>query len=392
MTGAARPPCGFGKSAQGTQGLQGAAVHMRRIEPLDWQRGLLAFSIMIYHLTGWHYRHPDSGTVLGRLGIYGVSMFFVLSGLSMALVYSKFIRDGRTSIVFFIRRIFRIWPLLWVAVAMVTVGGVLLKHSNIDWLLVLLNLTTLFGFVSPSSYVNTGAWSIGNEMVYYALTPGFIWAYNRRLAYGNLALAMTTAVGVYFASYALTADAPLATQWSVYINPFNNLFLYCAGIAIYYNVRSSGHGNAIAAISMLMSVVIFCFYPASGDLVNIVVGPERAIFCLASVLLVIAFYNLAMQLPRWLSGALSALGVATYGVYLLHPIVHSILVALFGVLGIHVPPLLAATLTVIATVGGALVSYRVLEAPLIRLGRRITSPRVDTRVDERIRSVHLPGT
>lgn len=372
------------------QCIEYTTIHMRRIEPLDWQRGLLAFAIMIYHLTGWHYRHPDAATVLGRLGIYGVTMFFVLSGLSMALVYSNFILDGRTSIAFFVRRIFRIWPLLWVAVTVATAGGVLLNDNYIDWSLILLNLTTLFGFVSPGAYVNTGAWSIGNEMVYYALTPALIWIYNRRIAYGNLVFAATAVIGAYFAFYALSSEAILAAQWNTYINPFNNLFLYCAGIAIYYNCRTSNHGNVVAAISMLTAIVIFCFYPASGDLVNIVVGPERVVFSFASVLLVVAFYHLAVELPRCLARGLGALGVATYGVYLLHPIVHSTLVAVFEKSGTYAPALIIAPLTIVATVGGSLISYRILEAPLIRFGKRITSSRVAVRTGESVRPAHQP--
>ena len=57
-----------------------------RIESLDWLRGLMAVSIMIYHLTGGLFFTLDSSSVLGRLGVYGVSVFFVLSGLSMAVV------------------------------------------------------------------------------------------------------------------------------------------------------------------------------------------------------------------------------------------------------------------------------------------------------------------
>ncbi len=62
-----------------------------RIESLDWLRGLMAIAIMFYHLTSWHITPLDSSSVLGRLGIYGVSVFFILSGLSMAVVYSNFI-------------------------------------------------------------------------------------------------------------------------------------------------------------------------------------------------------------------------------------------------------------------------------------------------------------
>jgi peptidoglycan/LPS O-acetylase OafA/YrhL len=69
---------------------------VNRFEPLDWLRGLLALSITVYHLTCCALQPPDASTFLGRLGIYGVSMFFVLSGLSMAAAYATFIGDGRS--------------------------------------------------------------------------------------------------------------------------------------------------------------------------------------------------------------------------------------------------------------------------------------------------------
>ena len=161
-----------------------------RIESLDWLRGLMAIAIMFYHLTYWHIFPLDSSYFLGRLGIYGVSVFFVLSGLSMAIVYSNFIVDKQTAAVFFIRRIFRIWPLLWICVAIVTIPS-LLKGNEASIMQVLLNITTLFGFVSPSSYINTGAWSIGNEMVYYALTPILIMSYEKNIIKGNAILALS---------------------------------------------------------------------------------------------------------------------------------------------------------------------------------------------------------
>lgn len=75
-----------------------------RLESLDWLRGLMALSIMLYHFGGKH----DAATPLGRLGIYGVSIFFILSGLSMAIAYDRYIQGFRTSVTFFIRRLFRI--------------------------------------------------------------------------------------------------------------------------------------------------------------------------------------------------------------------------------------------------------------------------------------------
>ena len=345
---------------------------MNRLESLDWLRGLLAVSIMVYHLTGWTLYHPQSNDLLGRLGIYGVSMFFILSGLAMAAGYANYICNAPTAAKFFVRRIFRIWPLLWLAVAAVVVGGVVIKGETIDWVLVLLNLTTAFGFVSPGAYINTGAWSIGNEMVYYALTPPLLMIYNYSLRAGNAVFTFTVAAAAGFAFWALSAAETLASQWALYINPFNNLFLFTAGVALYYNTRTWAPQPKSVLLLLITSTAFFVFYPAEGDLIVLVTGTNRFVFCTASVLIVLAFYKLTSQPPRWISAPLSALGAATYGVYLLHPIVFPALSLVAKRLGLPLSPLEAAAATVAVTIAVALLVYRHFELPLIRIGKRLT--------------------
>jgi peptidoglycan/LPS O-acetylase OafA/YrhL len=211
------------------------AMAMRN-EPLDWLRGLLAASIMICHLVGWEIAQQDASTLLGRLGAYGVSMFFILSGLSIALVYHGFIAGGSTASRFFVRRIFRIWPLMWIVVIIAAVTHAA-QGDPVSWKVVAINLTTLFGFIKPTAYINTGAWSIGNEMVYYALTPVILAVYDRSTRSGNVLTGATVLVGLVFSHVLLDAQVPIAEQWGTYVNPFNNLFLYCGGIALYYNAN-----------------------------------------------------------------------------------------------------------------------------------------------------------
>ena len=347
---------------------------MGRLVSLDWQRGLLALSIMFYHLAGWKIAAPQSQDVLGRLGIYAVSMFFLLSGLSMAIVYHDFIHEPRASVRFFIRRVFRIWPLLWVAVALVSFGGALLKNQPLDWALILLNLTTLFGFVSPGAYINTGAWSIGNEMVYYALTPALLTVYARSRLYGNLVVAATVVIAAVFATAVLSPDASLASQWQAYIHPLNNLCFYTTGVALYYNARDWTPDGARAGALLLIATVVFCAYPASGDLVVIVTGASRFVFFAASAAAVLAFYKLSPRLPSALAGPLTALGAATYGVYLLHPIVFGAVEMAAKRLSLSMPPSATIAATVTLTIAAALLSYAKLELPLIRLGKAVTTP------------------
>ncbi|MBU1238787.1 acyltransferase, partial [Myxococcota bacterium] len=205
-----------------------------RIDSLDWLRGLLAVSILLYHIISWETGKLGSSSFLGKLGVYGVSMFFVLSGLSMALVYSHYIKDVRTSVFFFIRRIVRIWPLMWFAVFS-SVFIAFLAGNRYPISKIVLNITTLFGFVNHSaSTINTGAWSIGNEMVYYSLTPFILILYNWRKWCGNIVLLASVVLAVYFSGYAMDSSSSLGAQWGIYKNPFNNFFLYCAGIALYY--------------------------------------------------------------------------------------------------------------------------------------------------------------
>ena len=291
---------------------------MNRLDSLDWLRGLLAVSIMTYHLTSWLFYTPDAGGILGRLGVYGVSMFFVLSGLSMAFVYSKYKCDIQCALNFYTRRVFRIWPLLWIAIFLVSLGKVIL-NIEISWIKIFLNLTTLFGFLSPAAYINTGAWSIGNEMVYYALTPFILYLFNKRVLYGNLVLLVTMLIGGLFACEIISSDKTLASQWHSYINPFNNLFFYCSGVAIFYNTHASNYGNKVVASMLFIALSTFLFYPSNGDEVILVTGANRFIFSTASILMVIAFYKAQLKIPRLLSIPLKQLGIVTYGVYLLHP-------------------------------------------------------------------------
>lgn len=156
-------------------------------------------------------------------------------------------------------------------------------------------------------------------------------------------------------------------------NPFNNFFFYCSGVAIYYNSRPSGYGNGFALACLLVALSAFVLYPASGDLLNIVTGLNRMVFYVASVLMVLGFYNLSVRPPAWVARPLGALGLATYGVYLLHPIVHSTLKAIFTLWHLEPVPSLIIGLTLVGTIAASLATYRYIELPLIRYGKSITS-------------------
>jgi peptidoglycan/LPS O-acetylase OafA/YrhL len=335
----------------------------KRIETLDWLRGLMALSIMLYHLSSWVIAPLNIDTILGRLGIYGVSIFFILSGLSMAIVYNSYIKDFTTSIIFFIRRIFRIWPLLWIVCILIfmqqyTTG----THS---WKLLFVNVTTLFGFIKPTAYIATGAWSIGNEMVYYAFTPIIVYLYNKKNILGNLFLIICTAIGMLFAFYFLDSKIVLSNQWSLYVNPFNNLFLYVIGISIYYNFKDVSIKQNINILILLITTALFCFLPFHGDQILIVSGFGRIIFVVLSTTIVFCFYKLRIKLPLFISSILESLGLATYGIYLIHPVVYMFILKIEN-------DFIYFSLISIVTIISSIISYKFFEIKFINLGKKVT--------------------
>ena len=343
-----------------------------RNEPLGWLRGLLAASITIYHLVGWEIAQQDASSVLGRLGAYGVSMFFILSGLSIALVYHRFMADRSSALRFFVRRIFRIWPLMWIVVIIAAVTHAV-QGDPVSWKLVAINLTTLFGFIRPTSYINTGAWAIGNEMVYYALTPFVIAVYNRGRRLGNVLTGATVLIGLLFSHVLLDAQVPIAEQWGTYVNPFNNLFLYCAGIALYYNADHLEPSRATCLAVLAVGVAVFIWHPVAGNFIQILTGWNRIVFCAASIAIVFGFYKHRGGLARIVALPLTQLGLAAYGVYLLHPVVWQACSQLFGLLHLESTPAAMIGATIAGTLVIAWVSYHCYELPLIRWGKRLTS-------------------
>ena len=126
----------------------------------------MALGIMVYHYYTWTGFKFGAETLLGKIGIYGVSVFYVLSGLTLFIVYHEKLGIGNIRN-YFIKRIFRIFPLLWLSIFL----SVVFLNNQASFTILLLNLSGLFGFVAPDRYIAVASWSIGNELVFYAFFP-----------------------------------------------------------------------------------------------------------------------------------------------------------------------------------------------------------------------------
>lgn len=200
---------------------------MQRIESLDYLRGLCALSIMLFHYASWTKITPtDAHSFLGRIGIYGVSTFYILSGLNLFLVYQGRIHNWQQSRDFLLKRFFRIFPLFWLATTLVIgwnrfisqSSHFFLKFSGLD---IFLNYSLLFSFFKPTAYLATGAWSIGNEIVFYSFFPLLLLLAHKHAIFLPATTIVSLAIAAYFAFVEISAATGLDLQWATYINPLN---------------------------------------------------------------------------------------------------------------------------------------------------------------------------
>lgn len=337
-----------------------------RLYNLDYLRGLCAFGIMLYHYLSWTKGDLSATTFMGRLGIYGVGIFYVLSGLMLFYVYYDKMNFKKEDLIsFFKKRVFKIFPLLW----FVTIYSIILSRKIPNLFDLFLNLSGLFGFVKWTAYFSAGVWSIGNELVFYAFFPFFIlFSKKYKWLMGLLSLALL-ALFLYFTFVGLDAHQDLRSQWAIYINPLNQVLLFLAGFFIGLLFRKVEMKNALTLLLLGVSVALFIFYPTTeADKISIVTGENRLIFSLISIIICLCFFKLRIKLPGIFHNPLKLLGEASYSVYLLHPLVW----AFYGGISNHLFKMsvpLRFSLCILSTLFISYIVYTYFEKYFIRLGR-----------------------
>ncbi|MFM9872942.1 MAG: acyltransferase family protein [Fimbriimonadaceae bacterium] len=341
-----------------------------RIECVDALRGLLASGIMFFHVFGWT-NLLQTGTwhhFWNWLGIYGVEMFFVISGFSMAYVYLDRPLLTKNGLVdFFWKRFMRLWPLYFTAFLIATafrfithdMEGVNAKNA-------ILHATLLFGFIDPSIKGIIGGWSIGVEVVCYAAFPFLIWAWKKTWSTFILFTALT-AIAFFWSTTQLDPSLTLEPHWAAYVNPINHVFLFAMGmlIAKYFLEKRHSPANLFSRIILAFVSGITLFTPLTSTDLATVTGMGRIVFVVLSFFLCLQSAT-QIKTPEPLAKILNPIGLWSYSIYLLHPFAFQGL----KLAGIANQPILHASLTIVSTFLLAKFSYQYLEKPSVNWARK----------------------
>lgn len=350
-----------------------------RVLGWDMLRGLCALAVALYHLLLWQ----DVAT-LWSFGSYGVYLFFVLSGASLAYNYQGRLRGPGDTLRFLATRWLRLAPLyLLVCAAFV---GLLALHNGhwvdrLPWRL-LLNATFGFGLHDPATWaLAVGGWSLGVEFVYYLALPLLLPLLGRRawwLAAGALLVALQWAWIQRTAGSAAGYEASAVAYHQV--PAFAAYFFGGCVIGAARRARGGGWPIASGVLAWIaMAVLLLAMNPREqgGELLGLR-GALLFAACFATVWISgqVQVGRRAAPFARWL-------GDITYGCYLLHPLFFFCFAWLAWPLGsageiaalAAAPRLTIAAGVLLASCLVAAASERWFEAPVRRWGARMLRAR-----------------
>lgn len=350
----------------------------RKLDGLHGMRAVAACMIVIFHVIYLtELPLPPWLTLVKPYFGAGVHVFFVLSAFSLA--YSG-VRTQTSTREYLIKRFFRIAPLFYgmIVYSQLTDGVRSLGHN-------VMNVLFAFNFapgMHPSMVM--AGWTIGVEMIFYALLPVILSACRSFAAFAVFALC-ALAVS-YFGRVQLETAAPQGYAHMAFIS---NLWFFAIGLLAYSAAQEKWTMQAAirpVAIGLAGIVIIGCLLAWPTALL-FAGRPDSLMFGLAFGC--ITLWQ-AMR-PSWLMriSPMQFIGERSYSVYLLHPAIIVILIRTgayswmretFGDSAIF--PALAITFALVFALSQ--VTYRLVEVPGINVGRWIIGRREAVRPGDSI--------
>lgn len=317
-------------------------------------RGLAAAYVLVFHfLDSTHNFVPAWLAWFTGVGWSGVDFFFVLTGYLLATLYT------RPSKPYFIRRVFRTFPLYYASLPLYAIAGFIVLSPAY-----LVYAQDYF----VQTFSNTPLWTLTLEELFYFVVFPLILVLNiksRYLLFTGLAAATL---------WALLPD----TQFVMVQMP-EYFICYAAGIFIARNEKAITRRFRPSILTSLSILCLFLFV----DLIISVGFGGRQLFQFQPALYAVV-YGLVIVFMKgnvlFTNRVSHFLGKISYGVYILQIpvlwiIAHPTDVLIVGpiVASLKLSIFVAVPLAGLATLLASTASFYLFESPLVSLGRRLSS-------------------
>lgn len=330
-----------------------------RLESLVFARGLAA-AIVVFHHAGSIASQPrffgeDAfGGILTRFT--GVSFFFVLSGFFIGWVNWKSIGASNATWSFVTKRLSRIYPSYWLVLIPLIILYQVFPNAGDERQRDIVNVFfSIFLLPYPDQPVLGVAWTLVHELLFCMVFAAVIFFGQRAVRFLFVWAAAIVAVNLFF------KELPFPV--SFYFNVANLQFLMGILTARLIKERTV----PLPAGLLATGIVVYLGFMVFGMHLTTDYFFERVIWATGACLIIAGLTGIERKRPILLPKSMMAFGVASYSIYLIHPIALSFAVhALYRLPTRELPlEVVVVMLAVIGITAGVLFDL-LIEAPLAR--------------------------
>lgn len=354
-------------------------------------RGLAALAVVLFHFKEMLTPSLPALAQILELGSTGVDIFFIVSGF--IIYHSTRKAASQDALAFLVRRVTRIVLPAWIAMLLMALA----KPPRLSDLS---DLILGFAFVlprgAPAPTYGLGflivAWTLTYELYFYAMFAAAI-ALSRRArcdrAVCLLGLMLLPMLGLqlWLGGFTVLAtgspswrplpDLPGASLLGVAANPMLLEFLVGVGLAwIYARLPAQLPGAPLRRLALfLVAAGLLCLALMRSRGIHVdhgftLAGGPSLLIVLGVLALQLSSRSASVEpLQGWMGRALMRMGDASYSLYLIHPVLRSLLVTA----ALHIGLTLSAgigVLGVLLSIALAIPFHRWIELPSQALGRQ----------------------
>lgn len=331
---------------------------------LDFLRATAVLSVYLAHLDALLH-----GPTLGSLGRFGVIIFFVHTSFvlmaSLQRLQGEAASDTSLALAFWIRRLFRIYPLAILCVALVTFFHVPANpgqvYSPLGFGGILANLALSQNLIRGGKDVIGPLWSLPLEVQMYALLPFAYFAIRGNVRYRSLAL--------WILSVLLALTVP---HVSVRLKVFLYGPCFMSGIVAFDLMRSKSWSWKLPSWAWPLGVIAIIASFGPHDDINLGAKIHRA--WMLSLLLGCLYANTEEGTANRLHDVAHWIAERSYGIYLSHVVVFWTVVGPLA----QSPTWMKATVLIAGSLGIPTVLYVCVEKPLIQAGGQVANRALKT--------------
>lgn len=350
---------------------------------VDGLRALSILAVLAFHGVGF------LRSTLGKQGWLGVDVFFVISGFLISrLAIAEIDRTGRLDVRrFFVSRILRISPAIWVLLSVYALTNPLGSDSIFQAVtLAALNFSDYDVALGWNNSVESGlsfCWSLAVEEKFYLLFPFLVLLYKRFRS--PLCLVMLLGLAEFWKFTQVTATTDALRLMGAFDIRFDEILIGCLAASLLDNKeRYSGFFNILSKpfVPVLLFLAVMYFFRHFVYPPALFTLSQKQLCWVVSIPIFAALVGLLLLSltavqekgkPCLLSRALSctpmiALGRLSYSLYLWHGL--AFLVAASLVL----PEPWQMDVAKLATaIFMAFISYSLIEKPFLKIKKQLTS-------------------